>query len=182
MDEVTPHALEQRSTTRLQVFAVVVALLGGVFGIPSAIVQELTGRSDAFIGAPIIEEALKPLGVYLLLIRWPYLLRGQLHTGVLTALAGVTFGLMESLIYVTIYVKDPSPDFVLFRFTVPVAMHTVASFIVGMGLTRALVDWANGLNPLPRRARNCYIGGVALHAAYNITVTILAVAGVLDFD
>src|SRR6266540_5970070 len=64
---------------RWQLFAVGVALLGGAFGVIGAFLQELRAGGGiflAFTGAPIIEEALKPAGVYLLLLRWPGAIAG----------------------------------------------------------------------------------------------------------
>lgn len=161
--------------------AVVVAVLGGVFGIFGAFVQE--AQTGGFLllpvlGAPIIEEMVKPAGVYLLLARWPGLLRGRLHTAVLAGLAGLSFGLIEALVYVNIYVSDPPDWFVTYRFTLPLALHTMASFIVGLGITRGLLDWAGGRSPLPKSTRNFYIAGIGLHAAFNATALALSLAGV----
>ena len=165
----------------LQLFAVFVAVLGCVIAIPGVILQEIQA-SGSIIAAPVIEEALKPAGVYILLLRWPQALRGRLHIAVLAAIAGLTFGLIESLIYVTIYFPDEGSDFVLFRFTVTPMLHVVASFIVGLGLSRTIIDWAAGRAPFPRRTRNFYFAGAGLHAVYNLTAVILALAGVLEFD
>ena len=168
----------------LQPLAVVVALLGSIFGIIGAVFQEIqSGLLLApFIAAPLIEEALKPTGIYILLVRWPRALLGRLHTAALTALAGLCFGLIESYVYVTFYYPEGKSDYVLYRFTVPVLMHTLASFIVGLGLTRGVIDWAAGRAPFPKRTRNFYFAAVGLHAAYNITAVVLVLTGVLDFD
>src|SRR5574342_1098500 len=101
-----------------RLFAVAVALLGGAFGVIGAFLQELRAGGGiflAFTGAPIIEEALKPAGVYLLLLRWPQAIAGRLHTALLSALGGLCFGVIESLVYVTLYFPEGGSDFVLFR-------------------------------------------------------------------
>jgi len=176
------------SLAALDLLAVAVALFGGALGIVGAFFQELQsggfGILLAFAGAPIIEEALKPGGVYFLLARWPSFLeeRGRVYTAGLAATAGLTFGLIESLVYVTLYFPEGGAGFVLFRFTVPVLMHGVASFLVGLGLSRQVIDWAAGRSPLPKATRNFYIAGVLLHAAYNVTVVVLSVAGLVDLD
>jgi RsiW-degrading membrane proteinase PrsW (M82 family) len=163
------------------VFAVLIAVLGCVIAIPGVVFQEIQA-AGSIIAAPVIEEALKPTGVYLLMLRWPRALCGRLHTAALCAIAGLTFGLIESWIYVTIYFPDEGSDYVLFRFTVPVMLHVVASFIVGLGLSRTIIDWAAGRAPFPKRTRNFYLAGAGLHALYNFTAVILALSGVLDFD
>jgi RsiW-degrading membrane proteinase PrsW (M82 family) len=166
-------------------FAVVVALLGGAFGVIGAFLQELRAGGGiflAFTGAPIIEEALKPAGVYLLLLRWPQAIAGRLHTALLSALGGLCFGAIESLVYVTLYFPEGGSDFVLFRFTVPLVMHASGSFLVGLGLSRRVFDWAAGRASMPKDARNFYLAAVVLHAGYNTLVTILELAGPLNFD
>jgi hypothetical protein len=83
---------------------------------------------------------------------------------------------------VTVYFPDEGSEFVLYRFTVTPTMHVIASFVVGLGLSRTVIDWAAGRAPFPRRTRTFYIAGAAFHALYNLTAVILVLVGVLDFD
>ena len=163
--------------------AIVLAVAGGVLGLIGAFFQELLhgGALVVFIGAPMIEEALKPAGIYILLAKWPRALAGRMHIALLTALAGLSFGIVESLVYVTLYFPEGGSDFVLFRFTVPLALHSTASFIMGLGLSRGVIDWASGAGKLPRATRNFYVIAALVHAAYNITAVALELTGVLDF-
>jgi RsiW-degrading membrane proteinase PrsW (M82 family) len=160
------------------------ALLGGLIGLLGAFLQELQSGAAVFaiiLAAPVIEEVLKPSGIYLLLLKWPHALRGRVHTALLCAISGAVFGVIESFIYTEVYYPEGSDSFVLFRFTVTPIMHALASFIVGWGLTQGLLDWANGRGSLPKTTRNCFLGGIGLHAVYNTTAVILGVVGVLDF-
>jgi hypothetical protein len=177
------YAEPLRPSVLLQPLALLLALLGGVLGIFGAVLQELQsgGLGAPFVAAPIIEEALKPAGIYILLIVWPRALAGRFHTATLTAISGLCFGLIESYVYVTWYYPEGDSAYVLFRFTVPVMMHTLASGLVGFGLTRQLVDWAGGRASFPKLTRNLFIAAVLLHAAYNTTVVALDIAGVLEF-
>ncbi len=172
-----------RPSILLQPLALLMALLGGVLGVFGAVFQELQsgGIGAPFVAAPIIEEALKPAGIYILLVVWPHALAGRLHTAALTAISGLCFGLIESYVYVTWYYPEGDAAYQLFRFTVPVTMHVVASFLVGFGLSRQLVDWAAGRASFPKTTRNFYIAAVLLHAGYNTTVVALDVTGVLEF-
>jgi RsiW-degrading membrane proteinase PrsW (M82 family) len=172
-----------RPSVLLQPLALLMALLGGVLGVFGAVVQEVQsgGIGAAFIAAPIIEEALKPAGIYILLIVWPRALAGRLHTATLTAISGLCFGLIESYVYVTWYYPEGDSAYVLYRFTVPVMMHMLASFLVGFGLSRQMVDWAAGRASFPTMTRNFYVAAVLLHAIYNTTVVALDIAGVLEF-
>ncbi len=173
-----------RPGIRLHLLAIMFALLGGLLGILGAIAAE--GRTTVpllivFIGAPIIEEIVKPVGVYLFMFRWRDVLRSRLHIATLVMISGVCFGLLESLVYVTLYVPDHSQEFFIYRFTVTIGLHAAASFIVGLGVSSKLIDWANGEAEFPRAARFAFLGAIGLHAAYNITVTVLDLTGVLNF-
>jgi len=165
--------------------AISLALVGGVLGIAGAFVQELRAGGLLllpFLGAPIIEEGVKPIGVYILLMRWPHLLRGQLYTAALAGLAGLVFGVLESLVYVKLYVSNPSDAFVVYRFTVPLALHAVGSFLVGLGINSGVLAWAKGEAAMPKAGRNLFITAVTLHAVFNITGFVLAVSGLVDLD
>jgi RsiW-degrading membrane proteinase PrsW (M82 family) len=173
-----------RRSVLLQPVVLLMALLGGALGAFGAVTQEIAsggGILGLVIAAPIIEEALKPAGIYIVLIAWPRALFGRFHTATLTAFSGLCFGLIESYVYVTFYYPEGDSNYILFRFTVPVLLHTVASFLVGFGLSRAVVDWANGSAPFPKITRNFYIAAVLLHAAYNSIVLALDLGGYLEF-
>jgi hypothetical protein len=163
--------------------AFAVALVGGVLGIPGAFVTELQAGGFILvplIAAPIAEEALKPTGVYILLAKWPHMLRGQAYTAILAALGGLAFGLVEAVVYVEIYVSDPPDWFAAYRFTVPIAMHTTASFIWGMGINRGVVDWVQGRGPLPVRSRNLFVTAALLHAVFNLVAIIIAIGSAIN--
>jgi RsiW-degrading membrane proteinase PrsW (M82 family) len=168
------------------VLTVLLALVGGLLGIIGAIFQEaqttLTYVLLPFIGAPIIEEALKPSGLYLALLWFPRALRNQVLTAILCALSGLVFGIIESFVYVTFYVDDPSDEYVVFRFSVPLGLHALASYLVGLGINERILDWAAGRSKLPKSSRNFYIAAVVLHGAYNTIAVILEVTGVIHFD
>jgi RsiW-degrading membrane proteinase PrsW (M82 family) len=169
---------------RLDLLALGMALVGGLMALVGSFFQELQSGVGVFLvvlAAPVIEEVLKPSGIYVLLAKWPQALRGHLHTGLLCAISGAVFGVIESLIYVELYYPDGNDAFVLFRFTVTPVMHAIASFIVGYGLSKSLIDWANGKTSLPKRTRNGYLVGIALHATYNTSTVILGALGILDF-
>jgi hypothetical protein len=161
------------------VLAIILALAGGVFGIIGAFVQEVRAGFSPLIpvvGAPIIEEVLKPSGLYVVVARWPALFHRQLYISALAALGGLVFGLLESLIYATVYVDDPSNAYLVFRFTVPVALHVTASFIAGWGIRPELWRWANAGGKFPRVSRNAFLAAMVLHGLYNAVAIALSIA------
>jgi RsiW-degrading membrane proteinase PrsW (M82 family) len=172
-------------TPLTHVWIVLLAVIGGLLGIAGSVISELGSVGGwlllPFIGAPIIEEAFKPIGVYLSQAWWPRALRNQLYVAILCAISGIVFGLLESTMYVLVYAPDESASYTTFRYTIPVAIHGLASFTVGLGLTYAVVKWVSRGVPLPKRSRNFYLAGVTIHAIYNTTVVVLELSGVLSF-
>jgi RsiW-degrading membrane proteinase PrsW (M82 family) len=163
-------------------YAFTVAAAGGLLGIAAAAFQELQ-HGDlllVFIGAPIIEEILKPIGVYYLLGRRPWLLRNRLYTACLAATAGLVFAIIESLMYVHVYFRDHSDAYTLFRFSVTPAVHMAASFVVGLGISRNLLLGLRGELPFFHGGALFYVGGIGLHALYNTVVFSLSAAGILE--
>jgi hypothetical protein len=183
----TPRPEAPRASVGLHLVVLVVAVLGGLLGILGSLVTEVQ-RGGGFvvlpiiIGAPVIEEAMKPAGVYIGLIKWPQALRNQLYVALLCALGGLVFGLVESWVYVNVYVEDPTETFIRFRYTVPVAMHVICSFVYGLGVNRSIIDWATGRGRVAKSTRRAYIAAAVIHGSYNLMAIVLSVAGVLDFE
>jgi RsiW-degrading membrane proteinase PrsW (M82 family) len=155
--------------------APLLALAGGVFGILGAFITEATHSSlfGAFFAAPIIEETLKPSGLYLILAKWPRALRGRFYTALLAALGGITFALIENLVYLNIYIREPSQQVILFRYTACVGIHAVCSFIFGLGINRQLLASVSGETNFLSCCKRFFFTAMALHGLFNITVVIL---------
>lgn len=147
---------------------------GGLVAIPAAFQGEIFGGLlVVWLWAPIIEEILKPGGIYLLLLKWPGSISNRLWAGISGACAGLAFGLVESLIYVTVYFSNPTQEEVLIRFTVPVTMHVVASSIFAMGITLRIPRSLKQGVSLPVSSWGFFLIAIVLHSSYNISVSVL---------
>lgn len=147
------------------------ATVGGFVAIPGAFQGELlSGVLGPWLGAPIVEEILKPSGIFLLLLKWPGSIRNRFLTAIYGAFAGLAFGLVESLIYVTVYYSNPTQHEVLIRFTIPVFLHIVASFIFAFGITRQLPRAISGGGALPAGSWVFFLIAIVLHSSYNVLV------------
>ena len=154
------------------VLSLLVVAVGGLTAIPGAFQGEvLSGIMGPWLWAPIVEEVLKPSGIYLLVIKWPGSIRSRFGTALFGALAGLTFGLIESLIYVTIYFSNPTQEDVIIRFTVPVAMHILASSIFALGITRELPRSLTGGGSIQVSNWGFFLVAIVLHSSYNVFVS-----------
>jgi len=167
------------------ILAPLVAVIGGLFGIIAAVAEEgkYFGFFGPFVAAPVIEEAIKPIGVYILLAKKPLVLTNQKYTAFLAALAGLTFGIVESIVYVAAYSQlSPAKNrdlFVLWRFTICLLLHAGCSFIIGHGINQQLVASVRGDIPFLKGNWRFYITAMSIHAVYNITVTVLTLLNLL---
>jgi RsiW-degrading membrane proteinase PrsW (M82 family) len=156
--------------------APLIALAGGAFGILAAAYTEFLHGSllVAFIGAPMIEEALKPLGVYLILAKWPRSLRNRFYTAFLAALSGIAFGIIENLVYLNIFIEEPSRQVILWRYSAGLSIHTLCSFIFGLGINQKLAASVKGEIKFLSYGKRFFVTAMVLHSLYNISVTVLA--------
>ncbi len=175
--ELVPQ-LQDRSPlpVRWRLLAPLIALAGGLFGIIGAIYTEALHGSllVAFVAAPIIEEAVKPSGVYFILFKWPAVLRSRVYTAFLSGLGGVAFAFIEDLVYLHVYFPTHSPQLALWRYTVCVALHGTASFIAGFGINKKLVAAVRGDIRFLAFDKRYFIAAMVIHSLYNILITVFA--------
>ena len=168
----------QRIPPKWYVLGPLIAMVGGLFGIFTAAYEEMGYGLyvGTFAAAPIFEEAIKPCGVYWLLGRRPYALPSQRYTACLAALAGLTFGIIESLVYLGLYYlayEEHDQTMIIWRFTVCLLLHTTCSFIVGFGINQKLAAWVRGEVRLLKGNRKFFLTAMIIHSCYNIFAWIL---------
>ena len=153
-----------------RVFAFLIAAGGGVLGILGAIIQELSQGSPlvAFVAAPMIEEVMKPTGVYLLLVRWPQVLTSRKYTALLAAVGGLAFAVVENIIYLQLYFPEHTQTLVVFRYSAGLSMHVVSSFILGFGINQKLLASVRGEIPLLKGNKKFFVIPMIIHSLFNL--------------
>ena len=187
LTDTGPTSLVDAAPRPRVLLAYLVAMVGGVVGIPAAIMQELQGYSGLWLGAivvaPLVEEVVKPVGVMFIMEKRFHWLRSRRQVVAMAALGAVVFATLENLMYIHVAHRDPSAAFVAWRYMVCTSMHVAASTVFGLGLARS---WQRMRRTGGRfRIKGLlwpYLAAVALHAAYNATAMILQKTGALSFD
>ena len=148
---------------------------GGVLGILGAIIQELSQGSllVAFVAAPMVEEVMKPAGVYLLLVWWPKVLTSRLFTASLAALGGLSFAVVENILYLQFYFPEHTQTLVLFRYSAGLTMHVASSFILGFGINQKLLASVRGEIPLLKGNKKFFIIPMVIHSLFNIMAVVV---------
>lgn len=111
--------------------------------------------------------------MYILLAKWPHLLRSRLFTALLSALGGLAFSIVENLVYLYVYFPDHAASLAVYRFALATPLHTVASFVFGFGINQRLLASVKGEVPFLSGSRRFFFSAMALHSAYNIAVTVM---------
>lgn len=173
-----PHQKEDISKGKPWILLGLV-LLSGLFGIGAAIIRQLTiGLPDllaAVLVAPPVEEILKiAIPIMVLEHRANWLGRGRelLWFALGSALI---FAVVENLLYTFVYLDNPSPELLQWRWSACTAMHILASGLSGVGLMRAF----NRGQRTGEKARFIWewpwlAGAIVVHMAYNTAAVFLA--------
>lgn len=151
------------------------AALGGVLGVLGAVIQEWSYGSPlvAFVAAPMIEEVMKPSGVYLLLVRWPKVLTSRIFTALLAAVGGLSFALIENIIYLQFYFPEHTQTLVVFRYSACLTMHVVCSFILGFGINQKLIASVRGEIPFLKDNKKFFFIPMTIHSLFNIMAVLV---------
>ncbi len=162
-------------SSKWRVLALVIAAGGGVLGVLGAIIQEWSQGSllVAFVAAPMIEEVMKPCGVYLLLVRWPEVLISRLYTALLAAVGGLSFAVIENILYLQFYFPEHTQTLVLFRYSAGLTMHVVSSFILGFGINQKLLASVRGEIPLLKGNKKFFFIPMIMHSLFNIMAVLV---------
>lgn len=151
----------------------VVALVSGPFAVLGAFLETRDSALAAVVFAPTVEEVVK-IGVLAILVETrPYLVSSALQIRVVALLSALAFATLENLLYLRVYVPDPSAELTLWRWTVCTALHLTATGLAAQGLVGA---WRRTQTELRRpsldRAFGWLVAAILVHAAYNLAVTL----------
>jgi RsiW-degrading membrane proteinase PrsW (M82 family) len=159
-----------------------VAAAGVVLGGPLAVLTAFLAAGEhpalailtVVVVAPLIEEIGKNLVAIWVCERSPWRLPGR--TGIVLAAAGsgLGFAVIENLLYLHVYIADPSPALVRWRWSVCVALHVGCAVVAALGVARA---WDEARRT-GRRGRietmaPLIIAAAAIHGTYNLIAIIL---------
>jgi RsiW-degrading membrane proteinase PrsW (M82 family) len=90
------------------------------------------------------------------------------------AMAGLLFAVIENVLYLKVYIPDPSPALVLWRWTVCVALHTGCSLVAASGVARVrTTSLQEGAPPALEHGARRILLAVVLHGVYNALALLL---------
>lgn len=125
-------------------FCSVLVLFSGVFAIAGSMMSELTNMgltaSIQFVAiavfAPVIEEVMKTALLLWGVEQKPYWFRSPMQLMIMGACSGFIFAAIENVLYLTVYIDEPSLGIIVWRWTVCVGLHTGTTMIATLGLVK----------------------------------------------
>lgn len=127
---------------------------------------------------PVVEEASKLALPTFIVERKPYLFISRAQILICGAAAGLAFAAIENLLYLHVYVPNPSAALVAWRWTVCVALHVGCSMIGAIGLAS---EWRDAIalrrKPDLVRAARWLTLATVVHGAYNGLAIVLGFTG-----
>lgn len=178
------RSMETAARNRWLAVAAVVVIAGplGIIGALGAFTAQLTFFgvvAIVFLG-PAVEEITKAIGPAILVERYPWLIPAAWVIPVMTVAGGLGFAVIENWMYLTVYIEDPTPEIIRWRWTFGPLVHGVASLLVGIGLRAAWVrSTTQRLVPTLRVGQPWIVAGIAFHGAYNLAAVILEATDVV---
>ncbi len=150
------------------------AVMGAFWGAGQTVFSVLA----LVVFGPMVEEVVKLALPTYVVERRPYLFLSRVQILLCGGCAGLVFSIIENLLYLYVYVPNPSAELVLWRWTVCVALHVGCSMIGAIGLASV---WREGMadkrRPDVARAARWVMLGTVVHGSYNALALVLSKAG-----
>lgn len=150
-------------------WAVIGAFLGGGESIPGVFAMVVFG--------PVLEEVAKVAVMLYVVEKRPFVFRSAAQIAVCALAGGAVFAVIENVVYLNVYIPQPSAGVVRWRWTVCVAMHVGCSFVAGLGLVRIWRDvWERKARARTTLGYPYLVAAAAIHGTYNAFALVLQAA------
>lgn len=149
------------------------AILGAVWGSGQSWYQLLL----VILFGPAAEEVMKMAAALYVVEKRPYWFSSRLQIALCALAGGLAFAAIENVIYLEVYIPNPSAGLVQWRWTICTGLHTACSFIAGMGLMRIWQDaWKRRARPDLTVGYPYLVTAILIHGSYNAFAVYLSLS------
>lgn len=161
-----------------------VAVVGGIFAIVGTLVQQSMSAGQIMavtVVGPTIEEVMKIALPLWLVEKRPWLYQNAGQILICAMASGLVFAAVENVLYLKVYINNPSAGLIQWRWTICVLLHSGCSTVAGIGAWKIWSRFQKeGRAPVLADGAPWIVAAIVLHGLYNGTVTLLQFGG-LDF-
>ena len=175
--------IESTSPQKAWLVAIAAALLGGPWAVLAALTHTSPGLPAgqtvlvlALVFGPVVEEVMK-IGTAACVVEVrPYLFRRVEQVQIATVGSALLFAVIENIIYLKVYIPNPSIELMLWRWTACVALHIGCTLISTRGLVRVWQRVITEHRP-PRLTDgfSALVTAIVLHSSYNAAAILFSV-------
>lgn len=165
--------LEQKSKQPLSktwLRTILFSLLAGPLAIFTAFYTNHPGAGILLlvVAGPLIEEIGKVLLPLMVMEKNPAKFSSRTQLILCAVFGGLVFSAIENLLYLNVYIQNPSPELIRWRWTVCVFLHSGCSLVAGLGVSKSWKESVSKMQP-PKfeTAAPLMITAVVLHGCYN---------------
>jgi len=154
------------------------ALVSGLWAVIGAMISQLQGYTLGgllviVVIGPLSEEMMKASAVLMTIEKWPYLFRSPLQIIFCCIAAAAGFAVIENMLYLHLYILQPTAVIIMWRWTVCVMLHVGCSLIVSMGLVKIWREtMTGGKAPKVSLATPYFITAAVVHGCYNFAAVL----------
>ncbi len=173
---------QRRTSWTWSWFAVIgAALIAGPLAVLGAFFNAAgLGLLVVMVIGPTVEEIGKIAAAIVLVETRPYLVKHRSQIWLMTLGSAAAFAIIENLIYLNVYIPNPSGIVVAWRWIVCTLLHIGCTVVATQG---CLATWIECVEQFRRPALSRHITPVVfaiiIHGTYNLTVTALEYTGIL---
>ena len=175
---------QMAATTLEKSWLVTLAIVAcaGLFAAGGSMVGAFNGPAQGIIlvciVGPLSEEVMKVALAFWVIEKRPYLFKSSLQIGACAVAGGLLFAVVENLLYLNVYLPDPTLGLIAWRWSVCVLLHVCCSLIAGVGLIRIWSDCvAHRHRPRPVLGSSMMVTAIMIHAIYNTVATATSMIG-----
>ena len=157
-------------------YAAKAGMIGGVIAVVGCFLQDRVSSIQSLLFliffTPFLEEILKQSGMLWILEKRPWMIRYSSEFFIAGAMGGLTFGILENLIYSYFYLcslpEDGRMILLTFRWIICTTLHIFCTLVSSMGLHRAWrIQITSGKYFDLRNALGYFTLAIAIHGIYN---------------
>ena len=154
--------------------ALMIAVVGGFWGIFGALLEAHGGLIGVVVFGPLAEEVMKIALVVVVIETRPFRFTRPGQVFLAAAGSALGFAAIENVLYLTVYIPDPTPVLVAWRWGICSALHLGCTLIAALGAARLWRQTVGELRP-PKvaAALPAVVIAAVVHGSYNALVYLL---------
>lgn len=179
--------IERRTAETSAGYSWAIAALVAIAAGPWAILGAFAGSGRSMFGiamivvfGPVTEEMMKVAAALWVVEKRPFLFRSRVQIAVCVLAGGFVFAAVENVLYIYVYMDEPTELLIRWRWTICVALHMSCSFVAGLGLMRCWRSTIeNRTRPKLSTGAVYMVIAIVIHGVYNSFAVLLSM---LDFQ